>query len=416
MTTLSVTRTARLKEKIQPFQGVLLIFLLSQVLFFLPALVSSLFLPQNLQEPARVEVKNWLGLGMYWRWDAVHYYTVANDGYTAFADPDGRSGLMAFFPTVPLVIRVVWLALQGFTTPGHFPISAAEPAPIIAGVLVALATCALAYFMFYRLAQAETKDDRLALRAVLYMAVFPMALYFVVPYTEALYTATSVGMFLAARKGQWVRAGLWAAVASATRPVGFLLAPALAIEMAVAWRRGGFRTRQDLLRGLSGLALAPLGLALYMLYLWAVSGDPLAFVNVHSTFYHGREFPLKTLARGVYYALTPWRSSSPDMYLRGLLHSLITVGFIAVIIVSARRWPLSYTVYGVLLLLFIMTAPLPGERAMHGFGRYLMVFFPVYLTLARWGRRRSVHRAILLVSIPLLVFFTFMYVCWYPLA
>jgi hypothetical protein len=150
-----------------------------------------------------------------------------------------------------------------------------------------------------------------------------------------------------------------------------------------------------------------------MLYLRRLTGDPLSFVHVQEDW--GREplFPLQTLYRGFNYVLHPSWSSSPDIYARGVLHSLIILVFMGVMLVSVRRWPISYSAYGLLTLYLILSNPVDGQWTMHNLGRYLMVFFPFYLTLARWGRHYYVHMTILATSLTMFGFLTVLYVRWY---
>ncbi len=53
---------------------------------------------------------------------------------------------------------------------------------------------------------------------------------------------------------------------------------------------------------------------------------------------------------------------------------------------------------------------------MHSLGRSVMVLFPVYITLAQWGKRPIVHHAILVLWLPLFGLLTALYVCWYFVA
>lgn len=53
---------------------------------------------------------------------------------------------------------------------------------------------------------------------------------------------------------------------------------------------------------------------------------------------------------------------------------------------------------------------------MHSLGRSVMVCFPLYLSLARWGSRPAVHPAIVLLWLPLSGLLTALYVCWYFVA
>src|SRR5205807_8975530 len=60
----------------------------------------------------------------------------------------------------------------------------------------------------------------------------PMAFFFGAVYSEALFMALSVGLFWSARQGRWLQAGLFGALAGATRSTGLMLAvPALLLYL-----------------------------------------------------------------------------------------------------------------------------------------------------------------------------------------
>jgi hypothetical protein len=398
---------ATIHPRYAEFGVVLLIWGLSRIVFYVSGVWGTWLLPEMTAEPARVVPNARLLLALHWRWDAIHYYTLATDGY-------GDNPLTAYFPILPLLINAGSRLLNGFRAPLPLPIDQAETAPLIAGVLIAHVAALLAFWLLFQLARDET-DTPTAHRTVLYAALFPLGLYYAVPYTEALFLAASVGAFLAARRRQWIAAGVWIAIASGTRLVGVLLVPAIALEMLLLWLRGEWQPR-EWLRMAAGLAIAPLGLLLFMLFLWQRTGDPLAFVNAQAAWSHERLFPLTTLLRGINYALQPGLSAAPDLYARGVFHTLIVIGFLAILVVSVRWWRPGYVLYGLLLFAIVLSSPLPAERTMHSLGRYLMILFPVYISLARWGNNPLVHHAILGIWLPLFGIMTALYVRWYAVA
>jgi Gpi18-like mannosyltransferase len=374
-------------------------------------------LPQGGTPPIIADVTSRAVLMMHWRWDAIHYYSIATGGYNAYVnqplpgtEPDM---LLAFFPLFPLLIHGVAMLLGGLHSPAFVPIGEAATAPLLAGVLVVNAATLLAFWLLYQLVYEETADDAMAERTVFYVAFFPLAFFYAVPYAEPLFLAASVGTFLAARRRHWVRAGVWIAVAAAARPFGILLGPVLALEMLLAWRRGEL-PRKDWSRAVLGLIIAPQGLVLFMLYLWWQLGDPFAFVQAQQSFWNREPvFPLVTLWRGIGYTLFPDWSTQPDTYGRTVLHTLTILLFLGGLIISLRRWRPTYVFYGVLLFIQILAVPWPGETVMHTLGRSAMVFFPVYMLLARWGARPAVHQAIMTIWLPLFGLFTAMYVLFY---
>src|SRR5262249_51011313 len=86
----------------------------------------------------------------------------------------------------------------------------------------------------------------------------------------------------ASARGQRLAAGLCAGLAAVTRPMGVLLAPALAWGL---WqeRRAG---RRICPRDVIAVLLPVAGLGAYMAYLWVVFGDPLAFWKAHVVGWH----------------------------------------------------------------------------------------------------------------------------------
>jgi hypothetical protein len=384
------------------------IFLLSRVLFYLSAFAGVWLLPDSGLDVIR-DVNARYALAMHWRWDAIHYYTLTVDGYV-----DG--GGLAFFPLLPLLIHVTAFILGGFQAPGQLPIHAAERAPLVAGVLVVNGVFFLALWLLYRLAVREFNDRGVAERTILYVAVFPMALFYAVPYTEALFLLASVAMFYFARSQSWLLAGAAVALASLSRPVGVVLIPVLAFEMYLAWRRGEL-SREKWAYAAGGLFIAPAGILLFMGHLWQRVGDPIAFVGVHEEIWgHERVFPVLSLVRGLGYVARPELSLTPEVYMRGLLHATFVFGFITIMVLSIRLWRPSYLLYTALLMMLTLSNPFVEQWVLHGQGRFFMVLFPVFMTLAVWGRHPRVHTLILVVCLPLFGILTAMYVNWYPVA
>jgi hypothetical protein len=98
------------------------------------------------------------------------------------------------------------------------------------------------------------------------------------------------------------------------------------------------------------------------------------------------------------------------------VHTAVVVGFLAVLVASLRHWRISYVAFGLLLFAFSLSSPWPEARTMHAMGRYVMILFPVYISLARWGRRPLIHQAITLLWLPLFGLLAVLYACWHFVA
>lgn len=218
-------------------QPLLSSWLLSRLLIALPLLIAALKpgarpLPQLLLS-----------------WDIVHYLTIAREG--------ASGSNLAFFPLFPWLIQ---LAGRGETQLLWSGILLSNLAFL--GALVALRW------------QARALWGEAAGRWTVLMACFnPLSLFCSIPYTEGIYLLTTA-LALALVEGppasgrRSLLAGLSGAAAAASRPTGFLLAPALLIAH---WRQ------RRLGWGLLNAALVGLGFGAVLLICWRATGDPLAF-------------------------------------------------------------------------------------------------------------------------------------------
>ena len=304
----------------------------------------------------------------------------------------------AFYPLYPGLVGTLGRALLG-----HY---------VLGGVLVSLAATLVAFVLLHRLGRDKLGEAG-ARRAVLYLAVFPMALFLQAVYSEALFLALAIGAFLLAERGRFAGAALLAGLAMLTRPVGFALLPALAL---LAWRGPERR------RSLPSLALAPLVFAVYPLVLWWQVGRPLAFVEDELDPLWARELspagPLAGLWHGlragwagvqqlasgsnahVYWPhvqdTTPLRAAAVN-----LENLLFLVLFLALTVVVWRRLGSAYGLYSALALAIPLSAP--SERwPLLSMPRFGLAIFPLFLALAALGERPRVHAAVVSVSCFLL--------------
>ena len=149
------------------------------------------------------------------RWDSVWFLRIAEHGYGAAQD-----AATAFYPLYPLTLAGVGRAFGG-----HY---------VVAGIVVSLAAALAAFVLLYRLAETELGADG-ARRAVLYLAVFPMALFLGAVYSESLFLAARDRRVPARRAPALARRrASQPGLAMLTRIAGVALLPALVV---MAWRR-----------------------------------------------------------------------------------------------------------------------------------------------------------------------------------
>jgi hypothetical protein len=308
------------------------------------------------------------------RWDSDFFLRIAEDGY------DRASA--AFFPLYPAIV-----GLLGRVLLGHY---------VLAGLVVSLAAALAAFVLLYRLAEPRLGADG-ARRAVLYLALFPTALFLQAVYSESLFLALALGAFLLAERGRFLGAGAVAGLALLTRPAGVALLPALAL---IAWRS------PDRGRALAALAPALAAFALFPLVLWQQVGDPWAFLDAQERWQ--RHFspagPLGGVWEGIRVVAegdTP--SGAAPMHAAAVnAQGLAALAlFAGLTVVAWRRFGAPYGLFAALSLALPLS--IPSDRwPLLSLPRFGLVVFPFFLALAALGGRPRVHAAIVGCSALLL--------------
>ncbi|MER6915282.1 hypothetical protein ABT354_26715 [Streptomyces sp. NPDC000594] len=185
-------------------------------------------------------------------WDASLYLSIATDGYPDTFSYDGEGRLtgntLAFFPLYPLLTRLL------HQNTGLDPGSAA--------VAVSHLALAAALFAVHRLLTG-VYGERVAVIGVMLLAgAQPMALTFLMAYSEALFLALAAGTLLAAHRHAWLTAGSLALLAGLTRPAAFAVTVALVVAVVLEIRRVGRPTW----RPATAVALACAGTPAYLLW------------------------------------------------------------------------------------------------------------------------------------------------------
>ena len=106
------------------------------------------------------------------RWDAPHYVDIAKNWYVNSGD---QANFIVFFPLYPILIRLTTIDFAY----GN-----------LSALIISNASSLIAFFYLYKLAKLEFNSD-VAVKAVLFLSVFPTAYFLSAPYTEGLFFAKS---------------------------------------------------------------------------------------------------------------------------------------------------------------------------------------------------------------------------------
>lgn len=264
------------------FSKIIALFLTWRIGLFLVAALASLFLPGfGNRFPYADQVLKITGLPS-WVWgfgnfDGVHYLRIAQNGYDAQYS-------QAFFPLYPLLIRF-FADLNPFFQKNSMLDTRiyVDPSYFFSGLILANIFFLLGLIFFYKLISIDF-DKKIALGSVILLTFFPTSFYFGSIYTESLFLFLVLGAFYFMRKNNFIVAGVFSALASATRIFGLLLVPVLLIEVYLKFKKRKIAETGELAKMAVGILLAPFGTLFYMLFLRLNFNNPLYFLTSQPLF------------------------------------------------------------------------------------------------------------------------------------
>lgn len=328
-------------------------------------------------------------LALHWeRWDALWYLGIAQHGYAS-------AQATAFFPLYPLLIRAAALVIG--------------PHWLAAGLLVANLGTLGGFIGLALLAASEASAEAPAWGAIRVLAAYPLAFFLAAPYSDGLLLAFAACGLLAARRGRWGWATLCVCLALLDRPTGAVLLVPVLWEYASAHR--GLRWTEwrgqwhgpEVVRAVGGatliLGLAALVIGLYMTFLWRQFGDPLLFLHAEHQFWHHQSIvtlhtTVHTVAASSRVAAATSTQAAVSVgwsyeVARALVDLVPVVLFALLLVVGAKRLPVSFSLYMGCLLLLIVSSPRPERLGYFvSAGRYFIAAVPAFVLLGRWVARR----------------------------
>ncbi|MGA9420254.1 MAG: hypothetical protein WBV40_13985, partial [Candidatus Cybelea sp.] len=220
----------------------------------------------------------------------------------------------------------------------------------------------------------------------------------------SLFFMLTVASFYYMRSKHWWLAGILGFFAALTRVEGILLL----VPFVMEWYSQERSLRPAALADLAAGALIPLGLGLYMAYLWVLRADPFYFSHVQVHWNRHFAMPWVSIANAYGKIL---HASSSQIVATQTLEIAFTFLMIGVLLGGWHRLRPSYIAYMALSIL----VPLSTSNLM-SMPRFALVLFPMFAILARWGERPWINNVILAFSLPLLGLFTVLFADWYWVA
>jgi len=295
-------------------------------------------------------------------YDGDRYVQVMHDGYIGWRAEMPNT---AFFPFHAWLSRPVsWLTGSDTVT-----------------INVVMTLTAVAAFVCVWGVSKAWKDEVVARRAVVLLALFPSSLFLWAFYSEALFIALGAGALWADRRGRRVLAAALFAGLAATRSVGILVPVVVVLIRIVRLRRVDRWA----------LAYAAAGVVGMGVVLWAMhsqTGDAFAWMKVQDAWGRTLAPPWESVRQGID-NLTP--IDDPDTIMIPALIArnwdlwcvvIVLAGLAYAGLSRKDRWPAETWALGlVLIALPLSSAVLPS------FNRFVLatwVLYPVYGSW--WGR------------------------------
>ena len=291
------------------------------------------------------------------RGDGEWYQGIAINGYERAPFDAKREHNWVFFPLYPLLWRLAAKLTGGY---------------LLTGMALSNLLFLPALVLLHKTALAFGSDERAATRTIFYLAIYPTSYFFSLGMSESLFLLLTVASFYAAKREKWWLASLMGALACVTRSSGIFLMPALALLYWQSHR--SFKLRPQLL----SLLLIPVGLLFFMMHLYFLTGDPLAFAHAQAAWGRRPVFFLHSIIAFLSdpLVLSAWW----DFKLLNLAAVVLAFACIYVL-VKWREWSLAfYTLISVML-------PLSSLTTLQSNARYAMVMFPIFIVLGRMGAR-----------------------------
>ncbi len=328
-------------------------------------------------------------LGVWLRWDAIHYLRIVLYGYNAL-------DLTAFYPVYPLLGRLLGWLVGGNPLSTALVVQRAEGSSLAGLMLASSGMLLLAMRLLYQIAEADFGRPA-ARRTVLLLAVFPAGFYFYAAYPHSTLLCLSLAAYWAVRRERWLLASLAGLLAGLTHSIGWTLGFMLAGYALAAWLKKNHSLRQ------APLLLVPimplLGTALFLA--WRLSQGFMDYAALQTRDWGKGFIPLWQIIPSVF---------QPHWFPVRIWVNL------AVFLLALRLVPLVWKRFNWGMGLYLLAAaifvasisnygdPLPD------FMRFISPVFPLYLGLALWMKAKFFWVEVGLAGLQL--FFSAAFMLW----
>ncbi len=301
-----------------------------------------------------------LWLDIWGQWDTGWYLDIAVNGYSTniLTDPGmvGQANY-AFFPLYPMLIRVI-----GWLTGNYF----------IIGLLLSNAFLIFASIYLYKMVRSHYDED-MAKKTIRYLFIFPTSFVLSGVLTESVFLLLVVLCFFFADRRNWLLVGALGLLLSLTRSIGVVVSIPLFYMYIKSISFDFKRIDYKILY----FAVFPLGLGMFMLHNYYLTGDLLAFVHIQAAWERELSNPVSVL----------WNSLFHERFYHAAF-AIMSIVILAIILFWRKAIEFPYLIYSLLVLL------VPLSSSILSMPRFMVVAFPLYIIFARWSENSFYDRAL----------------------
>lgn len=323
--------------------------------------------------------------------DSDHYINIAKDGYLPLTQDNwNRAVELVFLPGYPYVLRVLNVVIRNF---------------LLSGLIVSALFFASSGCMFYRLLRLDYEHAR-AMRAVKFLLLCPGMFFFVAPMSESMFFFFCLMSMYAVRKGKSITACIAAAAAGFTRSLGITLLVPVFLELvhrAVSDRQAAFK--QKILMILPVL-IVPLGFGAYCAINYKISGNPFQFLEYQAVhWYQKTGFFFASGAYQFQRLLEVIGLRHPNVLGRWLPNCFSCFSALILISLTAKKLRPSYTAWFIAYYFIAI-----GATALMSAPRYLMVCFPLFISIMLLTENKYADRFFAVLSAPAALVYAYAWV------
>ena len=326
-------------------------------------------------------LSGWRGalLGMWQRWDTIHYQSIAQWGYN-------QPYLTVFFPGYPIL--------------GHAVSRLLHISDLAGLLLVSNIFAWLSLILLHHIVRS-LYDQHTANLALIFLVTFPSSFFLFAGYPQSMVLFLILLCYWEAKQGHW----LWAALAALA--AGLTHGSVAPLSLMLAWQT--FQTLKHTRFSMRwAIALVPLmpvaGIALFLS--WRISQGYEQYSSfMRQSWFRVYQAPWNTLILGFKNLI-----SFLDIVI--FINCLICLLIIFAVVWSAKKLPGELKIYSISLAIFLFSTGTSFDP-LHSINRYALVMFPIFIYLAViTTQNKKLRLALLEFNLLFNIYFCYLFFTW----